>query len=226
MQKKAVCWDVGDVILEYRVDTSLENLASIFNTSPFGISAFFDTELVDEYWRMTFLEAIETFPFWIPEKIYDAFCQQFQKQPDYDYFIDAFSRPLRSDPEHKDRFLGFSERIQRKGHIQSIISNTNSIHSFKMDYGLGYYFKHIPSYLRYYSWERKLRKSEEPHLFNRVFDDIEEFFKIKRSDIFFVDDKQENIIGAEKAGAKGFLFCISNGIYRLEERLVKAGLEL
>lgn len=229
MQKKMVGWDFGNVMGLFSLDVFFEDLARIARRTPKDIRTFFYSNVAVGPRKMIFWHAIETFSYWTPERIYKAFCEQFQDRMaelDIDYFIETFNRALWSDPRHKERFLALSKKIDESGHIQHLISNANSIHAENIEGRFGNFLHYIPKDLRYFSCEMGMRKSKDPCLFFEIFDRIELLYKIKRKNIFFVDDRYENIIGAEKAGAKGFQFSIGDGIYSLEKRLIQAGLKL
>lgn len=225
-KQKMIFWDFGNVIARFSVDSFLENLASLFHTSPFVITSFMEGEFADTFGVKQFWHAIEGDQRWTQRRIYEEFVSHFGEQPFFDSFIDAFNSPLVDDGGHGKRFLAFSRRIQDAGYYQGLISNANSIHSARMENELGYLLSYIPKEYRYYSWQLGVRKNEDPKIFHVVFTAIKYILKIDRENIVFIDDRPENIKGCRKAGAKAIEFNIGDGLYRLEDKLKKIGFSL
>lgn len=100
--------------------------------------------------------------------------------------------------------IAFLKKLRRKGYRLFLLSNTNEMHiqSIKQTAGPFLYKRFTAQFEEvYYSHEAGLRKPDSK-LYKKVLAD----HGLRADESFFVDDKKENILAAEKLGLKTWHF--------------------
>lgn len=199
---KIIFWDWGRVRGDFDYDEFILSLARLFLVSPYHIVSF-----LDEGEPSTF-DQLECG--WSEEKIHQEFVKRFGYVP-LESFIQRFCSGVKSkDYRHVDPLL---DRIAASGVKQGMISNINCIHAGHIVKTDPDSFRHIPSELRFFSFELGCKK---PDVFPLVFDRCQ----VKPEECIFFDDLEENVRGFNALGGKGFIFY---GFFDAEAELIKLG---
>jgi len=216
---KILFLDWGGVIGGFSPDRFIKKLAMIFYTDYLRMSEFL--YMHREETGMKIWEIIETQM--SAEEIYETFCKHFHQRPPRDIFEYAFNAGLEVNSEHWINFVEVMEKVKAKGYLLGLISNVNHIH-WKVISGttFGYTLQFMEKDLIYASCKAGLRKCEQGVMFDYVFEDAYKKYGVPRNNIFFADDKEENVRGCNRVGATAIQFEHGN-ISKFHANLIRVG---
>ena len=205
-------WDIGGVFDRFVEDSFLDSLSLLFRVKAEELLNFF-REGDPSFWHR-----IESEPEWDARKIHAEFCERFGKNVSFGVFIRSFNAGIISADFDRE-LIRLLEDINLAGISQGIISNINSIHAECVEKNFLYILKHIPRGHRYYSYVIGARKSRTSEAFLKVFD----LSDADPKNSYFIDDREYNIEGFERAGGTGILF---HGYHDVRFQLKRRGLPL
>lgn len=195
-------FDLGNVVLPFDYLVAVRQMAEVAGVPDADIQRIvFDSGLETAYERgdMT------------TEQFYEAFCQQTGKQPDLDALLVASSDMFRLDEAVADLIL----RLRGAGYRTGLLSNTCEAHwqfcvnrKFPI---LGQLFE-----VTALSYELRAMKPDAA-----IYQGAARLAGVAPTEIFFVDDRQENIEGACRAGFDAVLF---TGAADLTTALIQRGI--
>ncbi len=180
-------FDLGNVILPFDYLIAVRQMADVAGVPPAVIQeVVFDSGLEIAYERgeMT------------TDQFYETFCQRIGKRPDFDALLIASSDMFRLD----DAVVDFILQLRNAGHRTGLLSNTCEAHwRFCVD-------RKFPILQQLFevtalSYELRVMKPD-PAIYRAAAD----LAGIAPGEIFFVDDRSENVDGARQAGFDAVLF--------------------
>jgi HAD superfamily hydrolase (TIGR01509 family) len=184
---KFLYFDLGNVVLPFDYLVAVRQMAGVAGVPPAVIQeVVFGSGLEDAYERgdMT------------TEQFYEAFCQRTGKRPDFDALLVASSDMFRLDEAVASLIL----QLRNSGHRTGLLSNTCEAHwRFCVDRK----FPILQQLFEVTALSYELRAMKPDPAIYRAAADLA---GVAPGEIFFVDDRSENVEGGRQAGFDAVLF--------------------
>ncbi len=196
-----IYFDLGNVLLNFDHHRSARQMAEVAGTSEQVVWQFvFEGDLLLEYER----GAITT------REFYEAFCARAQSRPDFDALLLAASDIF----ELNESIVPLLAELRDRGHRLGILSNTNEAHwNFVADGR----FPLIQDFFERYALSFEMG-SMKPDL--AAYKTASELAGVAPAEIFFTDDRLDNVAAARAAGFDAVRFV---GVEALREELRSRG---
>jgi FMN phosphatase YigB (HAD superfamily) len=184
---KFLYFDLGNVVLPFDYLVAVRQMAGVAGVPPAVIrEVVFDSDLENAYERGELTT----------DEFYETFCQRTGKRPDCAALLVASSDMFRLDEAVADLIL----RLRHSGHRTGLLSNTCDAHwRFCVD-------RKFPILQQLFevtalSYELRAMKPDPA-----IYRGAAALARVAPDEIFFVDDRSENVEGACRAGFDAVLF--------------------
>ncbi len=208
MAIKAVAFDVGNVLLRLHYDQMVESLAA---TGGGNVDALGETmqQLLRDYDEQASLYA----EFELGGILAPEFIRRFSELTGLAIAPDAFQDPWNELFTENAGIKGIVTRLAEKLPLV-LLSNTNPLHAdrFLVDFEVMRHFKH-----RVFSYRVGAMKPDE-RIYRAALSELD----LQPPQLFFVEDREMNIAGAQAVGIKTFHYSFNDD--KLAEALRKEGL--
>ncbi len=176
-----IYFDLGNVIVNFDHHRGARQMAEVAGVSEEVVwRVVFESDLELEYER----GAISTHEF------YEAFCDQTDSRPDQSDLLHAAADIF----ELNEPIVPILQRLHRDGHRLGILSNTNEAH---WDFIVSGRFPIVNELFELYALSFEMRLAK-PDL--AIYQQAARLAGVACGDIFFTDDRIENVEGAITAG--------------------------
>lgn len=180
-------FDLGNVLLHFDHRQAARQMAEVA-----GISA-------DEAWRIVFAGGLEI----EYERgaldcraFHAEFCRQSKSQPDFARLKQAAAAIFQ--PNHE--VIDLVRELQAAGHRLGVLSNTCAAH---WEYCTDGRYAFLNEYFEVYALSYELKSMKpEPEIYHRAAD----LAGVAPAEIFFVDDREENVSAAREVGMDAVLY--------------------
>lgn len=208
MSVRFIFFDVGNVLLHFDNQRLCRQVAEVAGVPAETIwKAFVETELAERF---------ET-GLLTPRSFYDEFCQTIGAQPDYDLLVHALSDIFTVNAAIKP----IVSHLWASGQRMGLLSNTNELH---WDFFADGRYAMIPSCFEVHALSFRIQAMKPNPVIYRA---AAELAGVAPEEIFFMDDRAENVAGAKQAGFDAVQFQDHPGaVSQLAEELRSRGIRI
>ncbi|TFH31178.1 MAG: HAD family phosphatase [Promethearchaeota archaeon] len=198
---KAIIFDLGNVLIDYSFHRAFHKWAELtLHPQDFFASQFQYDETLWQFERGQIT----------PREYYQYLSQSMQITWDYDMFkqgwifvnIGLIQEMVALLPILSEKFSLY------------VLSNTNELHIESVKHEFPQIFRYFKQ--EFYSHELSARKPDA-----EIYDKVIQMINLPPHEILFIDDMEENIRGAERAGIHGI---VMSSATELKQELVKLGI--
>ena len=184
---KIIYFDLGNVILNYSHELGCVQMAEVAGVSVDDVRRFaFDSDMA----RRSERGEITT------REFYDFFCEQTGTRPDYEELIAAGSDIF----EINAPMLAIIAQLKQRGCPTGILSNTSEMHWQWVSRGR---FAILPAYFAAIALSFEIGQAKPEAA---IYSAAAQIAGVEPEDVFFTDDRIENVEGARQAGIDAELF--------------------
>jgi putative hydrolase of the HAD superfamily len=188
-----IYFDLGNVLVNFDHHRGARQMAEVAGISERKVwQVVFESDLEMEYER----GAITT------QEFYEAFCEQTSTRPDRDALLLAASDIF----ELNESIVPILSELRESGYRMGILSNTNEAHWKFIADGR---FSMVQDFFELYALSYEMR-SAKPDL--RSYRIAAELAGVAPEEIFFTDDRSENVAAARRVGFDAVAFANASGL--------------
>jgi putative hydrolase of the HAD superfamily len=196
-----IYFDLGNVLINFDHDRAARQMGAVAGVSKeLAWEAIFADGLELKYERGD----LST------QEFFEVFCERTNTTPDYDAMVLAAADIF----EPHEAILPLVRRLHAAGNRLGILSNTNEAH---WDFVSNRYQSLCELFeVRALSFQMRALKPER-----NAYEEAARIASVKPAEIFFIDDRSENVTGAREAGLDAVQF---TGVSELEAELRPRGI--
>ena len=190
---KIIYFDLGNVILNFSHELGCQQMAEVAGISVEDVRRFaFDSEIARRYER----GEITT------REFFDFFCQQTDTRPNYDDLIAAGSDIFKINAP----ILAIIAQLKQRGCRMGILSNTCAMHWQWASCGR---YAILPTYFDPVVLSFEVGQAKPAA---EIYTTAAQIAGVEMADVFFTDDRLENVEGARLAGFDAERFESASGL--------------